>query len=53
MKNLIKVTLLYAGATVGSTIGMLGGFWLWGNVVEPAADKFKHRFTKSTEEEES
>ena len=52
MKNLVKTFVLYIAAGVGSTVGLLGGAWLWSEVLEEKADKMKNRFSNKSKEEE-
>lgn len=46
MKNFVKAMFTYFVASAMSVIGMLGGAWLWGEVLEPKASEFKERHQK-------
>lgn len=50
MKNLFKVIVLNLAAGIAATIGMLGGAWLWGNVLEDKAENLKKRFGNDEDE---
>lgn len=51
MKNLFKVVVLYIAAGAASMIGVMGGTWLWNEVLEDKADNLKKRFSNKEEEE--
>ena len=51
MKNLFKVVVLYIAAGAASVIGVMGGTWLWNEVLEDKADNLKKRFGNKEEEE--
>nr|DAV24927.1 MAG TPA: hypothetical protein [Bacteriophage sp.] len=53
MKELAKTFVQSVVASGAAVIGMLGGMWLWGNVLEDKAEKLKDRFNNKPEEEES
>lgn len=51
MKDVAKTFAQYTVAGVGSVVGMLGGFWLWGNVIEGKLKKFEKDSENKFEEE--
>lgn len=54
MKNIVKAMAYYGLGSVASVVGMCGGAWLWGEVLEPKAkelkDKYQKKVSKKNEE---
>lgn len=52
MKDLAKTVVQSVVASGAAVIGMLGGMWLWENVLVDKAEKMKEHFNNKPEEEE-
>lgn len=52
MKEFVKTIVTSAAAAAASVIGMVGGAWLWSEVLEPKLEEFKE-FKEAKKQKES
>lgn len=46
----MKTIIAYLGIGIATGVGIMGGYWLWDNVLEDKADDLKDRLSKKKSE---